>query len=235
MRESIDDSHLPLIERSLIFEPSSRHTGTVIWLQGLGEDVDALKPLFQMIRSDSVKLIVPRANKIAITALDGTEERGWFDLVSEEMTPDMDEDAEGIEESAAVVRQLIEHEAQKLERGTRGIVLGGVAQGGALALHAGLGYDQPLAGIICYSSYLALPQQYPEHISQANSKCPLLLIHGRMDRAIPYDSFAKPRYDKLKGMSLPIETRVDSNMTHQLNASQFVQAMMWSKSMIAKR
>lgn len=80
------------------------------------------------------------------------------------------------------VRELLDEEIQLVESDK--IVLAGFGQGGALAVHAGLSYNLPLAGILSFSGYAALPEDYPEHIAPANKGVPVVAVHGNADEVL---------------------------------------------------
>lgn len=232
LRDVSDDDDKPLLERSTVLQPSSNHTGTVIWLHGMGEDVAHVARLCQMAQSPSTKFIIPRAPKLPVTALGEHEERTWFDILVDPVDPDMTEDSDGLDASAEQLRALIDSEAALV--GAEGVVVAGAAQGGTLALHMALSHPRRLAGVVAFSSYLALPSLYPAHVHAANSRTPVLVVHGRLDRAIPWETFAKPRYESLRKAvpSLPIETRVEFAMDHRMSSAHFMQAMHWIRQRV---
>jgi phospholipase/carboxylesterase len=65
------------------------------------------------------------------------------------------------------------------------IVLAGFSQGGAIVLHTGLRYSQPLAGILALSTYIPLADTLAAEASAANRKVPILMAHGMQDPVIP--------------------------------------------------
>lgn len=56
------------------------------------------------------------------------------------------------------------------------ILLGGFSQGGALALHAGLTYPEPLAGIMSLSCWLPRHSHFPEAV-RASSDIAVSIKH----------------------------------------------------------
>ena len=87
-------------------------------------------------------------------------------------------------QSAGQVRALI---ANEIARGipASNIVMAGFSQGGAMALHVGLRYEQKLAGIMALSAYLLFPDRLAEERSEANAETPVFVGHGTMDPMVP--------------------------------------------------
>lgn len=108
--------------------------------------------------------------------------RGWYDIKA--MAFDRDEDRQGLEDSATIVRSLIEQENQRGIDSDH-IFLAGFSQGGAVALFTGLRFDQRLAGIIALSTYLADAANTAAETSPQNRAVPIFLAHGTDDAVIP--------------------------------------------------
>lgn len=88
------------------------------------------------------------------------------------------EDREGILESAMRIESIIQAE---IKRGLppHRIVVGGLSQGGALALHVALRFASPLGrlgGCIALSSWLPLPGDYPAALSESAKSLPVLQV-----------------------------------------------------------
>uniref|UniRef100_A0A0R3RV44 palmitoyl-protein hydrolase n=1 Tax=Elaeophora elaphi TaxID=1147741 RepID=A0A0R3RV44_9BILA len=102
----------------------------------------------------------------AVTLNFGMQMPAWYDLYG--LTPNAEEDEEGINESAMILHSMIDAEVDSGIPSER-IMVGGFSMGGALALYAGLIYDKPLAGIIGLSSFLVQRTKLPgklAHISE---------------------------------------------------------------------
>ena len=231
LRVSLDSDEGPLSSHALILDPPGRvrPTSSLIFLHGLGESPTFLRPLFHAVRLPHTRVVVPRAPLLPITGLDEMEERTWFDLlhptIGEGTTA---EDEEGIDLMAEKVRQLIEEEVARGIPYHR-IVLMGVAQGGAMAVHVGMGMGEghQLGGVGVVSGYLALRGRYPQRLTEAGRRTPLLVLHGRADRAIEWD-WARKGWEALEKEGVKnIERRVEHSMNHQLTHLQFAQLMDW--------
>jgi phospholipase/carboxylesterase len=87
------------------------------------------------------------------------------------------------------------------------IVLAGFSQGGAIALHTGLRYPRPLAGILALSTYLPLPVRLDDEAAPANASVPVLLAHGSHDPVVPL-ALAEQARALLTARGYPVEWRV---------------------------
>ena len=163
--------------------PAPAHA--VIWLHGLGadgRDFEPVVPALQIPRHTPLRFVFPHAPIRPITVNGHAEMRGWYDITG--MDFERDQDREGIEQSAAILRALI---AREIDKGIapEHIFLAGFSQGGAVVLHAGLRFDQPLAGIIALSAYLPLADSLDAEKSAHNQHTPLFIAHGTHDPVIP--------------------------------------------------
>ena len=170
---------LPAIE----FETTENPEFSVIWLHGLGADGNDFAPIVPELKLPGelgIRFIFPHAPKMAVTVNHGMVMPAWYDIV--EMHIDRNVDTEGLLASAETITAMMERE---YERGIRSssLVLAGFSQGGAVAYHAALSHDKPLAGLLAMSSYFATADliQY----SPANSTVPIKIQHGLHDPLIP--------------------------------------------------
>jgi phospholipase/carboxylesterase len=172
---------LDYVEVTIGAEP----TCSVIWLHGLGadgHDFEPVVPYLGLPTGMAVRFIFPHATPRPITINGGMVMRAWYDIVQISLARDQDE--AGIMRSAEQVRALIAHE---IARGiaASNIVLAGFSQGGALALHVGLRYEQRLAGIMALSAYLLFPGRLADERSPVNAQTPVFVGHGTMDPMVP--------------------------------------------------
>lgn len=75
----------------------------------------------------------------------------WYDLYG--LSPNSQEDTPGIQASTAYAHSLIKNETKNGVPSNK-IFIGGFSMGGALAIHAGLTFDEPLGGILSLSGFL---------------------------------------------------------------------------------
>lgn len=166
---------------------SATPDASVIWLHGLGadgHDFEALVPELHLPSDLGIRFIFPHAPYRPITINNGYMMRGWYDIASLQIN--QQEDEPGINESSALLKNLIESE---IERGiiSQRIILAGFSQGGAIALNTGLKFEQTLAGILALSTYLPLADQLSSSKSNANRNTPIFMAHGLQDEIVNFN------------------------------------------------
>jgi phospholipase/carboxylesterase len=169
----------------LIIQPPETATASVIWLHGLGADGHDFEPIVAELGdapTRTVRYVFPHAPRIPVTINGGMVMRAWYDIADTDLSSRADES--GVRASAGILETLIEEELDKGLESTR-ILLAGFSQGGAIALHTGLRYPKPLAGIMALSTYLPLEQAAGDERHQANCNTPIFLAHGSQDPVIP--------------------------------------------------
>jgi len=132
---------LPCVE----INPSNA-THSIIWLHGLGHDGHDFEPIVNELNlKQSIRFIFPHAPSMPVTINNGLTMPAWYDISTAQI--DAAQDEAGIKHSQKAILTLIERE---IERGIKSsnIILAGFSQGGAIALHTGLRFDKPLAGIM---------------------------------------------------------------------------------------
>jgi phospholipase/carboxylesterase len=172
-------------ENEVTLTPKEPPVASVIWLHGLGADGFDFAPIVEELhlpRHLAIRFIFPHAKHRSVTLNNGYVMRAWYDLYGLNVTSR--EDDAGLRESEAVVQQYIVKEVAA-GIATDRIVIAGFSQGGALALHAGLRYAQPLAGIMALSTYLPLRDRISTEASAANRSTPILMCHGVGDGVVP--------------------------------------------------
>ena len=107
------------------------------------------------------------------------------------------EGTDDIAGSAAQIRQFIERE---IDRGISPskILLAGFSQGGVIALHTGVRYDQRLAGILALSTYLHDFTGTEKEATDANLAIPIMMAHGTADPMIPIMRAATSRENLIR-------------------------------------
>jgi phospholipase/carboxylesterase len=154
----------------------------IIWLHGLGADASDFLPVVDALTlSFGARFVFPNAPFRSVTINGGMRMRAWYDIAG--IGPEVPEDAAGIGASAELVRALIERERHR-GLGPERVVLAGFSQGGAIALHAGLGGSAPIAGIMGLSTYLPAPQLLGLP-GPLEFQGPVWLAHGTHDPIIP--------------------------------------------------
>ncbi|XP_006871913.1 PREDICTED: acyl-protein thioesterase 1 isoform X2 [Chrysochloris asiatica] len=165
--------------------PAARKaSAAVIFLHGLGDTGHGWAEAFAGIKSSHIKYICPHA----------------FDIIG--LSPDSQEDENGIKEAAENVKALIDQEVKNGIPSNR-IILGGFSQGGALSLYTALTTQQKLAGVIGLSCWLPLRSSFPQGpINGVNKDIPILQCHGDCDPLVPL-MFGSLTVEKLKTLVNP--------------------------------
>ena len=154
---------------------------SVIWLHGLGADGGDFEPMIQELKIPQLRFILPHAPEMPVTLNNGYVMPAWYDLYG--LTPNTEEDAQGIAQSQRYLEGLIANEIA-LDIPARRIVLAGFSQGGAIVLHTALRYPQPLAGVLALSTYLPLKAQLNAEAHPSNQETPIFMAHGTQDTVI---------------------------------------------------
>ena len=197
----------------------------MIWLHGLGADGHDFVPIVPELGLPgdlAVRYVFPHAPVRSVTINNGMEMRAWYDI-----TPNMrQQDTAGIRESEQVVLKFIQHEIASGIPANR-IVLAGFSQGGAITLHTGLRYPQPLAGLLALSTYLPLPEAFAAEALPARRDTPILMCHGQHDGMLPLQLGAWSR-DVLKERGYDVTWR-EYPMQHQVCAEEITDIGAWLK------
>ncbi len=143
------------IQVGSIQEPRSTAKACMIWMHGLGAESTDMEMLVHGLPLSDLPLrhIFLNAPIRPVTLNGGMEMRAWYDIPANFSLTN--EDAQGILSSEQGIHAIIDEQiAQGIPANAIG--LAGFSQGGAIALHTGLNYPKPLAGIIALSAYLPL-------------------------------------------------------------------------------
>ncbi|MEM9103865.1 MAG: dienelactone hydrolase family protein, partial [Pseudomonadota bacterium] len=152
-------------------------------LHGLGADGNDFAPIVPQLKLPSelgIRFIFPHAPQIPITINGGYVMPGWYDILNMDIEREINH--QQFEASINQVRKLIEHEISQGIPSENILVLG-FSQGGAVAYHTALGFEQPLAGVAGLSTYFV--SQHDLEPSVANINIPMLICHGTQDGVVP--------------------------------------------------
>ncbi|MEZ5570850.1 MAG: alpha/beta hydrolase-fold protein [Halioglobus sp.] len=216
-------SPLPTVE----LNPGPAPVAVVIWLHGLGADGHDFEPIVPQLRLPSslpVRFVFPHAPEMAVTAFGGQRARAWFDF-----NPSGGADLPGLKKSASQIRDLIQNEIDNgipVER----IVLAGFSQGGVMALHTGLYYPKPLAGILALSTFLAESENLAASKSAANAQVPILMCHGQHDTVLPM-SLGKASLLTLQQAGYAVEWR-EYPMAHEVCLEEIQDISRWLQTVL---
>ncbi len=207
-------------EQPIIIEPEATATSAVIWLHGLGADGNdfaGLVPELDLPTHHGIRFVFPHASVQPVTINGGMTMRSWYDIRSTDFMNDID--AAGIRVACYQIYALIK---LQIDAGipVDKIVLAGFSQGGLIALHAGLSFSQPLAGIMALSTYCPKSEQFHLH-----RQTPILMAHGKFDTVIPL-AIAKQSAESLASRGYTIEWH-QYPMEHQVCLEEIDEISTW--------
>ncbi|XP_060871097.1 acyl-protein thioesterase 1-like [Metopolophium dirhodum] len=170
-------------EDAFIVSPTKKHTGTIIFLHGLGENGENWKLLLSKMVKPNVKVICLNAKKIPLTLNKGFPTAAWFDLAS--LDENKMEDESSIMRAVDKLHDIIDEEIASSKVSSTKTMLAGFSQGGALAMYAALTYHKRLAAVMAMSSWPVIRHTMPDAAIN-NTNIPMLQCHGTEDPVIFY-------------------------------------------------
>ncbi|MFP6806595.1 MAG: carboxylesterase [Pseudomonadales bacterium] len=177
-------------------EPETQATASIIWLHGLGADGHDFEPIVPELNLPPtlpVRFIFPHAPVRPITINNGDEMRAWYDFIPHSETAG----SEDMAESSEQIKQFIYREIERGIAPSR-ILLAGFSQGGVIALHTGLRFEERLAGILALSTYLHDYTATENERTDANLAIPIMMAHGTQDPMIPIMRAATSRENLIR-------------------------------------
>ncbi len=176
----------------------------IIWLHGLGADGNDFVAIAEQLNLPNTRYVFPHAPYRKVTANNGYEMRAWYDIFGFGGASAQDE--LGIREMQNQINALITEEIA-LGFTSENIVLAGFSQGGAMALHTAVRYQQKLAGVLALSTYLPLKDALASDASKENQLTPIFMVHGSADNIISLET-AELSKDKLLLNDFNVDWRV---------------------------
>jgi phospholipase/carboxylesterase len=157
--------------------------GAVVWLHGLGATADDFAPLVPYLDAPHLRFVFPQAPSRAVTINFGAVMPAWYDIKTLSRGPEREEaaDIRAAGDQLSALLEAVEEQGIPAER----IVLAGFSQGAAMALHVGLRYPRPLAGLLILSGYLVLADTLEAEATAANEGTAIQICHGSRDAIVP--------------------------------------------------
>ncbi|XP_025198651.1 acyl-protein thioesterase 1-like [Melanaphis sacchari] len=200
-------------EDAFIVSPTRKHTATIIFLHGLGENGENWKQVLSKMVKPYVKVICLNAKKIPLTLNKGFPTAAWFDLAS--LDENKMEDEISIMRAVEKLHDIIDEEIASSKVSATKTMLAGFSQGGALAMYAALTYHKRLAAVLAMSSWPMLRHTMPEAAIN-NTNTPMLQCHGTEDPVI-YHKWGKLMADTLSEMNPKHEFKSYEGLMHAVN------------------
>ena len=220
---------LPLT--TIEIEPTGSVRSSVIWMHGLGADARDFEPMVPELRlptASGIRFVFPNAPIRPVTVNNGMRMRAWYDVLSMDLP--RQEDPDGVYASEQAIHALLEREKQRGISADR-IVLAGFSQGGAMALHTGLRYPEPLAGILALSCYIPLAGRLNSERRSANQTTPIFLAHGDYDAVIPM-RYGQQSAETLERLGYRVEWS-DYGMGHEVCWEEIRDIAAWLQRVLA--
>jgi phospholipase/carboxylesterase len=214
---------------AIIIEPRDTHKASVIWLHGLGadgHDFEPIVPELGLADDLGIRFIFPNAPKRPVTINGGMAMRAWYDVKSPNLREQEDKDS--IIESSDLVNNYIDTEIAAGVASNK-IILAGFSQGGAIALHVGLRYASPLAGILALSSYLPLHDHLENEASNIKD-VPIMMAHGISDPVIPVEQ-GRSSHQSLLDLGYTVEWH-EYMMQHSVCLEEITAIGTWIKRLL---
>jgi phospholipase/carboxylesterase len=212
-------------------ETAPNPSAAIIWLHGLGadgHDFAGLVPELDLTGCPAIRFIFPHAPAIPVTVNGGYVMPAWYDIFGANLVDR--QDATGVRASAQAVAALIEREIARGIPAHR-IVLAGFSQGCAMALHTGLRFPQPLAGIMALSGYLPLADQFAAERTAANAHTPIFMAHGSQDPVV-VPARGEASRDLLASMGHPVQWH-SYPMPHSLHPREVADISVFLRQVLA--
>lgn len=222
-------SSTKMTTQAAVINASGKHTATVIFLHGLGDQGRSWADCFQALKQAHIKYIFPNAPTMPVTLNGGFRMPSWFDLHG--LSPNSREDEEGIKSAAANIHELIKAEVNNGISRNR-IVIGGFSQGGALSLYSAFGYNlPPIGGVLALSSWLPLHKTFDK--LQGNTDTPLLQCHGKEDMMVNF-VFGQETHNMLKTFNSKAEFKGYNHMGHHSSEEEMADVKLFLDRVLPK-
>lgn len=206
-----------------------QHTHTIIFLHGRDSVAEEFAAeFFESQASDvktlpetfpTVKWVLPTAQPLKLARFDCGMSQ-WFDMYSTEDLHDQG-DAQDLSSSIHRIQEIIAQEATIV--GHESIILGGISQGCAVAIHALLSGRERLGGFIGLCSWIS-KREAIKQLQNPASETPILLCHARDDNVINV-SFGKELGDDLAAIGMKPRWCEYADGGHWVNEPQGIDDM----------
>ena len=179
----------------------------VILLHGYGSNGDDLISLAPYWRSllPHTAFVSPNAPEVCPGAPGGYQ---WWGITG----MDPAQRSAGVSRAAPILQGFIDAELARHGLAEDRLALVGFSQGTMMALHVATSRTREVAGVVGYSGMIADPAA----ISAANSKPPVLLVHGDADPMIPVQAFSTAM-TMLAQAGIPVSGHVSPGLQHSID------------------
>ena len=203
--------------------PTAQHTHTIIFLHGRGSTAKEFESEFFESESNDktlpqiypqVKWVFPNAHLLRAARF-GEDIPQWFEMWSTNNPHDReDEQNQGIDSAVSTVLRIIEAEAAIVGSHQK-VILAGISQGCAVAVHAMLKQELQLGGFIGLSSWIPNKASLVR-TTQTAQRTPVFLSHSRDDKTIKI-KYGEELRDGLKEIGMDVEWHAYKDGGHWVN------------------
>ncbi|MFP4696587.1 alpha/beta hydrolase [Thiohalospira sp.] len=214
---------------AVVVEPAETATAAVIWFHGLGANGHDFEPVAgELGLPSTVRFVFPHAPARPVTVNGGMAMPAWHDIRSADLTGDVDR--EGIAASVETARAFIAAERRRGIPAGR-IILAGFSQGGVVALHAGVGAEEPLGGIVALSTFFPDAEATLARAPAATRATPVFLAHGEEDTLV-LPEYGRATAQALEARGHPLTTRTYA-MGHAVCPEEIADIGRWLRERLA--
>jgi lysophospholipase II len=210
-----------------VIPPLAPHTHTIILLHGRGSNgPEFAEELFEARTSKELSLqehlpgwkwVFP-TSQTRFSTLFQEDISEWFDIYS--LTdPTLREElqTEGLQQSVAFIRQLIDEEISAVGGDALRIVLGGISQGCATAVRVMLS-SRRLGAFVGFCSWMPSPSDIPDICS--NRDTPVFLSHTKDDRVVDFKLGLQLRNTLQQQLGMNVTWRAYNDGGHWIKESE---------------
>lgn len=161
-----------------------------------------------------IKFIFPSAPVMAVTGNKGKVMPSWFDCYSFDI-PNRPEDEEGLYKSVNWINELISIEESQHNIPPERIIIGGLSQGGAVALLTSITIKKPLAGLFALSTYIPLRRKTSEILTPFARQIPIFWGHGKEDLQVNHKFSIECAETLASNLEVPFRSYENIAATHK--------------------
>lgn len=202
----------------------------VIFLHGYGSNGENLISLAHQFKD-----VLPQAHFISPNAIEPWEggfpdSYQWFSLYRGFDRKALEEIAHNIKNSNKILTDFINRQLQRFNLKSENLFIVGFSQGGMMALYQGLAMAEKVAGVICFSGRIVLPESVGD---QTRSKPQICLIHGEQDSVLPIEYFIESK-KVLTQENIAHEAHQLANLDHAIDLRSIQLAQAFIKKQITR-
>ena len=190
-QEQVPENHGPIIYNAT----SGNHTHTIIFMPGYSNQPEDYKNQFEnkikFTKKPDTTIVILRSPKRNIT-FNKSVNFAWYDIIKTPLSNFSDLDLDGLKNSAKVLENYIDNEANVLNGDYGKIIIGGHSQGASIALYQAYTGKHLLGGVYAFSGFLP-----PGNVTEDKRKLNAYLGFGDADNVI-LPSFINQTIERIK-------------------------------------